>query len=92
MSPSKFNLVRSAKKNLFTQPPKIISQDSDLLNRYILRGCVKCLFTALRAKLDLDRHMISTISRSEIVEIMCLSKENSAAEGGKNLFTQPLKR
>ena len=55
----------------------------------IIWGCVKRFLLTLRAKFYLDRHMISTISRSEIVEIMCLSKENFAAEGGKRLFTQP---
>jgi hypothetical protein len=29
------------------------------------------------------------ISLREIMKMMCLSKEYSAAEGGKNLFTQP---
>jgi hypothetical protein len=32
------------------------------------------------------------ISRSEIIKNKSPSKENSAAEGGKNLFTQPQKR
>ena len=50
--------------------------------------CKKC-FTALRAELYFVRHIIFTISRSEIVKMMCLTKEYSAAEGGKRLFTQP---
>ncbi len=37
------------------------------------RLCKK-VFTALRAELCLERHVISTISRSEIVEMTCLSK------------------
>ena len=44
---------------------------------------------ALRAKLYSERHIIFTISLREIVKMMCLSKEYSAAVGGKNLFTQP---
>ena len=44
---------------------------------------------ALRAKLYFERHIIFEISRSEISKMMCLSKQYSAAEGGKNLFTQP---
>ena len=39
-----------------------------------------------------DRHVILTISRSEIVKMTCLSKHNSARSAVKNLFTQPLKR
>ncbi|MFZ4427226.1 MAG: hypothetical protein ACOYOO_08715, partial [Saprospiraceae bacterium] len=53
------------------------------------RGCVKRFFTALRAKLCFDRHVIFTISLREIVKMTCLSEEYSAAAGGKNLFTQP---
>jgi hypothetical protein len=44
---------------------------------------------ALRAKLCFERHVIFTISLREIVKMTCLSEEYSAAEGGKNLFTQP---
>jgi hypothetical protein len=54
-------------------------------------GCVKRIFTALRAELCFERHVILTISRSEIVRMTCLSEEYSAAVGGKNLFTQPQK-
>ncbi|MEY4133956.1 MAG: hypothetical protein RL386_306, partial [Bacteroidota bacterium] len=52
-------------------------------------GCVKRFFTALRAKLCFERHVIFTISLREIVKMTCLSEEYSAAAGGKNLFTQP---
>ena len=52
-------------------------------------GCVKRFFSALRAKLYFERHLIFTISRSEIVKMRCLEKQYSAAAGGKNLFTQP---
>jgi hypothetical protein len=52
-------------------------------------GCVKRVFTALRAELYFERGVIFTISRSEIVKMTPLSEEYSAAEGGKNLFTQP---
>ena len=44
---------------------------------------------ALRAKLYFERHIIFMISRSEIIKMMCLSKEYSAAAGGEMLFTQP---
>jgi hypothetical protein len=53
------------------------------------RGCVKRFFTALRAELCFERHVIFTISRSAIVKMSCLSEEYSAAAGGKRLFTQP---
>jgi hypothetical protein len=53
-----------------------------------LRGSVKILFMALRAKLYYERQVIFTISRSEIVKMTCLSREDSAAEGGKILFMQ----
>jgi hypothetical protein len=56
---------------------------------YIERGYVKRFFTALRAELYFERHVIFTISRSEIVRMTCRSKEYSAAAGGKRLFTQP---
>jgi hypothetical protein len=54
---------------------------------YFLRGCVKRFFTALRAEFYFERHVIFTISRSEIVKMTCLSKEYFAAAGGKRLFT-----
>ena len=53
---------------------------------------MKSIFTALRAELYFVRHIIFTISLREIVKIMCLTKEYSAAAGGKNLFTQPLSK
>ena len=56
---------------------------------YFDGGCVKSFFTALRAELYFVRHIIFTISRSEIVKMMCLTKKCFAAEGGKSLFTQP---
>ncbi len=59
-------------KNLFTEP----------------RVYVKILFMALRAKLYYERQVIFTISRSEIVKMTCLSREDSAAVGGKILFMQ----
>ncbi|MFZ4427101.1 MAG: hypothetical protein ACOYOO_08080 [Saprospiraceae bacterium] len=40
----------------------------------LFRGCVKSLFTALRAKLSFDRHIIFEISLREISKMMCLSK------------------
>ena len=43
---------------------------------------------ALRAKLSFARHIIFEISLREISKMMCLSKEYSAAAGGKRLFTQ----
>ena len=55
----------------------------------LCRGCVKRFFTALRAELCFERHVIFTISLREIVKMTCLSEEYSAAVGGKNLFTQP---
>ena len=44
---------------------------------------------ALRAKLYFEREIIFEISLREISKIISLSKECSAAEGGKRLFTQP---
>jgi hypothetical protein len=52
-------------------------------------GFVKRFFTALRAELCFERHVISTISLREIVEMTCLSEEYSAAVGGKRLIAQP---
>ena len=51
--------------------------------------CVKSFFSALRAELCFERHVILTISLREIVKMTCLSKYNFAACGGKILFTQP---
>jgi len=56
----------------------------------MIRGCVKSLFMALRTKLYLLRDIIFKILRSKILKMTSLTKEYSAAEGGKNLFTQPL--
>jgi hypothetical protein len=57
-----------------------------------LWGCVRSIFTALRAELCFSSHVIFMISLREIMKMTWLEKEYSAAEGGKNLFTQPLKR
>jgi hypothetical protein len=61
----------------------------DLPHRIIFWGCVKRFFTALRAELCFDRHVIFAISLREIAKMTCLSKEYSAAAGSENLFTQP---
>jgi hypothetical protein len=52
-------------------------------------GCVKRFFTALRAKLKFETDVFFMILRSKIMKNTSVSKENSAAAGGKNLFTQP---
>jgi hypothetical protein len=62
---------------------------SGALRQIIFMGCFKRFFTALRAELYFERHVIFTISRSEIVKMTCLLEEYSAAVGGKRLFTQP---
>ena len=41
---------------------------------------------ALRTKLYFERHIIFEISLREISKMMCLSKQYSAAVGGKRLF------
>jgi len=41
------------------------------------------------AEFSLDGDLFFMISLSEIMKNKSPSKENSAAEGGKNLFTQP---
>ena len=46
-------------------------------------GCLKSLFGALRAELYFVRRIIFTISLREIVKMMRLTKEYSAAAGGK---------
>ena len=46
---------------------------------------------ALRAELYFVRHIIFTISLREIVKMMCLTKEYSAAEGGRRLLYNPSK-
>ena len=76
--------ARSRVKNART--PKIISQDSDLLNR----GCVKSLLPPSAAKYYFERHVIFMISLREIMKMTCLSKDNSARSAVKTLFTQPL--
>ena len=78
---SKDNLVRSAKKNLFTQPPFKESW-----------GCVKSIFPAPCAKLYLDGDIFPLILLRKIKGKMSPSKESFAAEGGERLFTQPLKK
>jgi hypothetical protein len=45
---------------------------------------VKSLLPPAAAKHSFDRHMISTISLREIVEIMCLSKYNLARSAEKH--------
>ena len=60
--------------------------------RRILWGCVKMFFTALRAKLNLDGDIFFLILLRKIRKKMSPSKEYFAAEGGKNLFTQPLSK
>jgi hypothetical protein len=50
---------------------------------------VKSIFSALRAKLNLDGDIFFLISLCEIRKKMSPSKENFAAAGGKILFTQP---
>ena len=37
-------------------------------------GCVKSVFTALRAELSFERHVIFMISLREIMKMTCLSK------------------
>jgi hypothetical protein len=51
------------------------------------RGRVKNLFSALRAKLCFEGHVIFTISLREIVKMTCPSEEYSAAAGGKRFIT-----
>jgi len=50
---------------------------------------VKSIFSALRAKLNLDGDIFFLISLCEIRKKMSPSKENFAAAGSKRLFTQP---
>jgi hypothetical protein len=54
-----------------------------------LWGCVKSLLPPSAAEYSSERHVIFTISRSEIVKMTCLSKHNSVQSAVKNLFTQP---
>jgi hypothetical protein len=52
-------------------------------------GCVKSLLPPAAAKFYFERHVIFTISQSEIVKMTCHSKHNLARSAKKNLFTQP---
>ena len=52
-------------------------------------GCVKSLLPPSAAEYSFVRHIIFTISRSEIVKMMCLTKYNLARSAVKTLFTQP---
>ena len=52
-------------------------------------GCVKSLLPPPAAKHSFVRHVIFTISRSEIVKMTCLTKYNLARSAVKRLFTQP---
>jgi hypothetical protein len=52
-------------------------------------GCVKSLFSALRAKFKFETDAFFMILRSKIMKNTSVSKEYSAAAGGKNLFSQP---
>ena len=55
----------------------------------MVRGCVKSLLPPSATEYYFERHVILTISRSEIVKMTCLSKHNSARSAVKELFTQP---
>jgi hypothetical protein len=68
-------------------PPQAVKDFLHNLKLYS-KGLCKKAFTALRAELCFERHVIFTISRSEIVKMTCLSKEYSAAAGGKRLMSQ----
>ena len=57
---------------------------------FLGRGCVKSLSLALRAKFKFETDVFFMILRSKIMKNTSVSKEYFAAEGGKNLFTQPL--
>jgi hypothetical protein len=54
-----------------------------------LWGCAKSLLPPAAAEYSSERHVIFTISRSEIVKMTCRSKYNLARSALKNLFTQP---
>ena len=56
---------------------------------FLVWGCVKSLFMALRAKFKFETDVFFMILRSKIMKNTSVSKEYSAAEGGKNLFVQP---
>ena len=55
---------------------------------YLDSGCVKSLFTALRAKLYLDGDIFFLILRSKIRKKISPSKEYFAAAGGEIFFGQ----
>jgi hypothetical protein len=76
MSPSKYNLARSAIKNLFTQPQEYWD-------------CVKNIFMVLRAEFKFKTDVFFMILLRKIMKNTSVLKEHSAAEGGKNLFSQP---
>ena len=59
---------------------------------FFLWGCVKSLFMALRAKFKFETDVFFMILLRKIMKNTSVSKEYSAAAGGKNLFTQPHKR
>ena len=50
---------------------------------------IKGILPPSAAEYYFERHVILTISLSEIVKMTCLSKHNSAQSAVKNLFTQP---
>jgi hypothetical protein len=52
-------------------------------------GCVKSVLPPAAAEYSSERHVIFTISRSEIVKMTCRSKHHSTRSAVKNLFTQP---
>jgi hypothetical protein len=51
-------------------------------------GWIKSLLPPAAAEYFSERHVIFTISRSEIVKMTCRSKHNLARSAKKNLFTQ----
>ncbi|MFZ4426812.1 MAG: hypothetical protein ACOYOO_06610 [Saprospiraceae bacterium] len=55
------------------------------------RTAVKRLFMALRAKFKFETDVFFMILLRKIMKNTSVSKEYSAAEGGKNLFTHPQK-
>jgi hypothetical protein len=63
------NLLHNPENSFYTTSQKDILPPKAL----------KIFFMALRAKLYFERQLIFTISRSEIVKMSCLSRENSAA-------------
>jgi hypothetical protein len=54
-------------------------------------GCVKRFLPPTAAEYSSERHVILTISRSEIARMTCLSEHNLARSAVKILFTQPQK-